>query len=318
MKPNFEKVVAGQSSFLTFERNDPEFPFYWHYHPEFELTLILDSHGQRLVGDGIADYGPGDLALLGPNLPHSYRSGPVKSSANEIHRAVVIQFREDFIGPRFFELKEIEPVARLLRNSSNGLTFGHTATGRRVAEYLAGIPSASPAQRLILLLTALVDLAGDKDAQVLSSARVRPICRPADQQRIEAICAYLNEHFEEEIEFTDLSKRFHMEQASLCRFFKRATGRTMTAYLNELRVGAAAQLLLDSDESVLEIAFRCGFGNYSNFNRQFKRIKGIGPRTLRRQFVEESSEPKRQTRKEHEFTPPWAPSGKWNIQTSQL
>lgn len=318
MKPNFEKVVAGQSSFLTFERNDPEFPFYWHYHPEFELTLILDSHGQRLVGDGIADYGPGDLALLGPNLPHSYRSGPVKSSANEIHRAIVIQFREDFIGPRFLELKEIEPVARLLRNSSNGLAFGHTATGKRVAEYLTELPSAAPAKRLILLLTALVDLAGDKDAQVLSSARIRPICRPADQQRIESICAYLNEHFEEEIEFTHLSKRFHMEQASLCRFFKRATGRTMTAYLNELRVGAAAQLLLDSDESVLEIAFRCGFGNYSNFNRQFKRIKGIGPRTLRRQFLEEGSEPKPPTRKEHTFAPPWAPAGKWDIQTSQL
>lgn len=318
MKPNFEKVVAGQSSFMAFERNDPEFPFYWHYHPEFELTLILDSHGQRLVGDGIADYGPGDLALIGPNLPHSYRSGPVKSSNNEIHRAVVIQFREDFVGPRFFELNEIEPVARLLRNSSNGLAFGHTSTGRRVAEYLAELPSASPSRRLILLLTALVDLAGDNDAQVLSSSRIRPICRPADQQRIEAICAYLNEHFEEEIGFTDLCKRFHMEQASLCRFFKRATGRTMTAYLNELRVGAAAQLLLETDESVLEIAFRCGFGNYSNFNRQFKRIKGIGPRTLRRQFSQESAEPKHHTGKEHSFGPPLLHNGKWNIQTSQL
>jgi AraC-like DNA-binding protein len=318
MKPNFEKVVAGQSSFMAFERNDPEFPFYWHYHPEFELTLILDSHGQRLVGDGIADYGPGDLALMGPNLPHSYRSGPVRSHENEIHRAIVIQFREDFIGPRFFELKEIEPVARLLRNSSNGLAFGHTVTGRRVAEYLAELPSVSPAKRLVLLLTALVDLAGERDAQVLSSSRIRPICRPAEQQRIEAICAYLNENFQEEVELTDLSKRFHMEQASLCRFFKRATGRTMTAYLNELRVGAAAQLLLDTDESVLEIAFRCGFGNYSNFNRQFKRIKGIGPRTLRRQFSQEGVEPKDHTHKEHTLSQQQLAKGKWDIQTSQL
>jgi transcriptional regulator GlxA family with amidase domain len=75
-----------------------------------------------------------------------------------------------------------------------------------------------------------------------------------------------------------------MDQASLCRFFKRATGRTMTAYLNELRVGAAAQLLIETDKSVLEIGFRVGFGNYSNFNRQFKRIKGFGPRTLRSHF----------------------------------
>jgi AraC-like DNA-binding protein len=318
MKPNFEKVVAGQSSFIAFERSDPEFPFYWHYHPEFELTLILDSQGQRLVGDGIADYAAGDLVLIGPNVPHSWRSGPVKSSGNEVHRAIVVQFREDFIGPRFFELKETEAVARLLRNASNGLAFGHTETGRKVAEYLAGLPFVSPAKRLVLLLTALVDLAGEQEAEVLSSLRVRPICRPADQQRIEAICAYLNEHFEEEVEFSDLSDRFHMEQASLCRFFKRATGRTMTAYLNELRVGAAAQLLLDSDESVLEIALRVGFGNYSNFNRQFKRIKGIGPRTLRRQFSQESSQLKSRARKEQPL-PPWAAGrGKWNIQMNQL
>jgi transcriptional regulator GlxA family with amidase domain len=80
-----------------------------------------------------------------------------------------------------------------------------------------------------------------------------------------------------------------MDQASLCRFFKRAAGRTMNAYVNELRVGAAAQLLIDTDESILEIGFRVGFGNYSNFNRQFKRIKGFGPRTLRRQFSSEPS-----------------------------
>jgi AraC-like DNA-binding protein len=317
MKPNFEKVVAGQSSFIAFERSDPEFPFYWHYHPEFELTLIVDSHGQRLVGNGIADYGPGDLVLIGPNLPHSWRSGPVKSSEKEVHRAVVVQFREDFIGSRFFELKETEAVVRFLRNASNGLAFGHTETGRKVSEYLAELPFVSSAKRLVLLLTALVDLAGEQDAQVLSSQRVRPICRPADQQRIETICGYLNGHFEEEIEFSDLSRRFHMEQASLCRFFKRATGRTMTAYLNELRVGAAAQLLLDTDESVLEIAFRVGFGNYSNFNRQFKRIKGIGPRTLRRQFSQEGAHVEGRAHKEQPL-PPWAADrGKWNIEMSQ-
>ena len=98
VKPYFEKVASGPSSFRAFERNDPEFPFYWHYHPEYELTLITESQGQRLVGDGIADYGPGDLVLIGPNVPHSWRSGPVKSSAAETHRAVVVQFRYDFLG----------------------------------------------------------------------------------------------------------------------------------------------------------------------------------------------------------------------------
>lgn len=285
MKPYFEKVTSGPLAFTAYERSDPEFPFQWHYHPEYELTLILDSRGQRLVGDGIAEYGPGDLVLLGPNLPHSWRSGPVKSSANELHRAVVVQFRQDFLGQNFFHLRDLDEVASLLRRSENGLAFGHTERGRKVSSYLADLPDLEPARRLLCFLNALADLAEEGNAQVLSSLKLRPSCRPEDQRRIDAICVYLNEHFAEEVDFVQLSDSFHMAQPALCRFFKRATGRTLTTYLNELRVGAATQLLMETDESILNICFRVGFGNYSNFNRQFKRIKGFGPRSLRRQFL---------------------------------
>jgi AraC-like DNA-binding protein len=284
MKPYFEKVTSGPLAFTAYERTDPEFPFQWHYHPEYELTLITDSRGQRLVGDGIAEYGPGDLVLLGPNLPHSWRSGPV-SRQNQLHRAVVVQFREDFLGPTFFQLRELGKVAMLLYRSANGLSFGDTESGHKVAAYLAHLPELSPAKRLLCLLGALIDLAEEGGAQVLSSLKLRPICHPEDQRRIDAICDYLNRHFAEEIDFAQVSDHFHMAQAGLCRFFRRATGRTLTTYLNELRVGAATQLLVETDESILNICFQVGFGNYSNFNRQFKRIKGIGPRPFRRQFL---------------------------------
>ncbi len=276
---------------LAFDRIDLEFPFYWHYHPEFELTLIVNSHGQRLVGDGIADYGPGDLVLLGPNLPHSWRSGPVKLPREQWHRAVVIQFRENFLGEEFFRLAEMEPIVRLLKRSAAGLSFGHTKTGQAVAQKMVAFSSYSPARRIVNLMSILLDMASETDAKVLSTDRVRPMCRVEDQQRIEAVCSHLNDHFDQEIDFAALSQKVHMDQAALCRFFKRATGRTMTAYVNEMRVGAAAQLLTDTDLSILDIGFQVGFGNYSNFNRQFKRIKGYGPRMLRQQF-HSHSEPK--------------------------
>src|SRR5882724_9751483 len=133
MRARFEKLAHGRASFLTFERRDWECPFHWHFHPEFELTLILDSSGQRLVGNSIADYGPGDLVLLGPNLPHSWRSGPVKCRTRKIHRAIVTQFRGDFLGERFLSLEEVRPVARLLKRSAAGLEFGHTRTGQAAA-----------------------------------------------------------------------------------------------------------------------------------------------------------------------------------------
>ena len=135
----------------------------------------------------------------------------------------------------------------------------------------------------------MLNLTGEPEVQILSRNRVQPACRVEDQQRIDAICQYLNSHYEDEIEFAKLASMVYMGQNSLCRFFKRATGRTMTQYVNEIRVSAAAQLLTGTDQSILEIGFNVGFGNYSNFNRQFKRIKGYGPRELRNRFLATSA-----------------------------
>jgi AraC-like DNA-binding protein len=284
MKPYLKKVTSDSSSVVSFGQEEAEFPF-WHYHPEYELTLMIDTYGKRLVGDGVADYGPGDLVLLGPNLPHSWCPTPKERDAARTGRCLVMQFRHDFLGEGFLKRREMSDVARLLRRSAQGLAFGHTRTAQRVREELMQVPALHPAKRVATLLSVLVDLAGESAARQLSTLKVKPVCRTADQQRLDAICRYLHECFQEEIDFEELAQHLHMDQASLCRFFKRATGRTMTTYVNELRVGAATALLLDTDESVLEIGFRVGFGNYSNFNRQFKRIKGFGPRSLRRQFL---------------------------------
>jgi AraC-like DNA-binding protein len=285
MKAHYEKLATDVASLLIFERIDRVFPFHWHFHPEFELTLILNGQGQRLVGDGIADYGPGDLVLLGPNLPHSWRSVPIGARSEAYHRAVVIQFQENFPGEDYFRLEAMAPVRKLLVRSASGISFGHTRKAQLVRRRLTEFPSLSSAHQLVGLLNILLDLASEADGEVLSTNCCRPVCRVEEQHRIDSICSYLTEHFEEEIDFAGLSRRVHMDQASLCRFFKRTTGRTMTTYVNELRVGAAAQLLIDTDRSTTEIGFQVGFGNYSNFHRQFKRIKGCAPRVLRRQFV---------------------------------
>jgi len=284
MLARFEKVREPFGSFTAYERVARDFPFDWHYHPEFELTFIRDSEGQRIVADSFCEYKTGDLVLLGPNLPHAYRSCPSDSRPSREHRAIVIQFREDSFGEHFFELPEMKSVASLLQRSRMGLAFGNTPTGIRVAASINEIPLLPPARRLTSLLSTLVELAEDSEAQVISTETLRPLCRVEDRRRVDQICSYLHESFDREIDFTELARSVHMSQACLCRFFRRATGRTMTTYINQLRIGAAAQLLVSSDLSVLEIAFRVGFGNYSNFSRQFKRMKGVTPLALRHEL----------------------------------
>ncbi len=284
MLAHFEKLPGGTAPFSAFARVAAQFPFFWHYHPEYELTLIMNSHGQRLVGDGIADYGPGDLVLLGPSLPHSWRSQPFPGGAKKLHRAVVVHFPEDFLGERFLALREMAQVARLLNRAAYGLAFGHTKAGRNSAHRLTALPSLSPARRLLTLLGILLDLAEESKGQRLSTIRLRPICRIEDQRRIERICHYLEDRFNQKTDFAQLAGEIHMDQTSLCRFFKRATGRTMTTYVNELRLGAASELLTNTDLSTLEISLQVGFDNYAYFCRRFRRTKGCTPRALRKQF----------------------------------
>ena len=284
MRPQYEKVPWDRrAAFYVLERNDRSFPFCWHYHPQYELTLIVDSSGQRLVGDGICDYGPGDLVLLGPNLPHSWRSGPGR---RRVHRAVVVQFNRNFLGEGFFELPVVAPIARLLERSSCGLAFDQTVAGRRAVPVLTTLPSMAPTEQLLALLSVLNELAKEKGAARLSMGTERPAYKTEYQHRIDTVCAFLERHYDKEINHAGISRLVHMDQASLCRFFKRATGRTMTAYVNELRIAAASRLLMESELSVLEVGYRVGFGNHSNFNEQFRRLKKISPGALRRQFRE--------------------------------
>ena len=285
MRAECEKVIFSGASFLIFERVAPEFPLYWHYHPEFQLTLMVDSQGRRQVGDGVSDYGPGDLVLVGPNLPHAWRSGQLNSQTRQRHHAVDVQFRGTFFGEQFFRIEEMRPIVRLLQRSASGLAFGHTKTGQLAARKIMELPSLSPPRRVVSILNVLLDLASESDAKILSANWAPPICRVDYQKRVAAICAHLKTHFDHEIDFTAVARKFNMDQASLCRFFKRATGTTMTAYVNEIRVSAAAQMLTETDRSALDIGFSVGFGNYSNFNRQFKRVKGQSPRALRQQLL---------------------------------
>jgi len=290
MLAQFETVRRADGSFTAYERVEREFPFCWHYHPEFELTLITDSEGQRMVGDAICNYRPGDLVLLGPNLQHSYRSWPAGPASCKLHRAIVIQFREDCFGDHFFELPEMVPILQMFQRSALGLSFGDTETERRVTKSLRTMPKLPPGKRFVSLISTLVELAADERAKPISTETLLLLCNPEVQRRINQICSYLQQHSDREIDFTELAHSMRMSHAALCRLFKHATGRTMTTYINQLRIGAATRLLANSDLSVLEIGFRVGFGNYSNFHRQFKSIKGVTPQSLRRAFYETREE----------------------------
>jgi AraC-like DNA-binding protein len=279
MRASFEHIEVTQDvSWSCYLRREPAFPFTWHYHHEYELTLITEGRGTRFVGDSIEDYQPGDLTLIGPDLPHTYASTRGGSSRGERHHeAVVIQFRDDFLGGGFFQRPEFAPVAALLARAALGIRF-------ETAEPLTELLGLPPAERTLRLLATLVRLAVAPGARPLASTHYRPALNRAAAARIDAVMLLLHERYAEPLTLDEIAAAAHMAPAAVSRFFRRTTGATITGYRNAVRVSAACRLLVDTDRRIADIAAACGYHNLAHFNRRFLALKGSSPRDYRRRF----------------------------------
>ena len=252
----------------------PAFESMWHFHPEFELTYIRSGHGTRLVGDSVEDYGPGDLTLIGPDLPHTYVSTPGHTG----HAAVVVQFRRDFLGSGFFDAPMFAAVSRMLDDGRRGLRF---SVQDGVFDRLETLP---PAEKTVELLALLVALAA-QPAHALASERGLPALNRASARQVEAMVSAIHDGYTSALRLADIAAAAHLAPGSASRLFSRSTGSTISTYLTVVRVNAACQLLRDTDQSIATVAAAAGFDNLSNFNRRFRQVKRVTPRQFRQGFA---------------------------------
>ena len=276
-----ERVAPGPAaSFVWKRRRDPRFEFAWHFHPEIELTRIVRSRGRRLVGDSVEEYADGDLVLVGPELPHTWHSEPGRRGP---HEAVVVQFSPGFLGKGFLERPELLGVRRLLERARRGLRFDGPAA-RDVGRRLEGMDGLDGFGRLRALLDALARLAAERRPRPLASPGYAPPARRGDPRRIDRVCRHLAERYLEDVPLAEAAARAHLSTSAFCRYFRARTGQTLVGYLNELRIGHACRLLLETDRPVADIAFDSGFRNLAHFNRRFLALRGRPPREYRRAF----------------------------------
>lgn len=288
MRPEREHIGARpEVSWQHHVRRAEEFAFGWHYHPEAELTLITRGSGTRIVADSIENYHPGDLTLIGPDVPHTY----VSASGTTAHEAVVVQFRRDFLGSDFLTRTEFAGIARLLDRADRALTFDTAPdVAADQAARLTALAGLAPAARTLSLLRILDELCRASSRQLATGPGSRTPSDPVPA-RIDTVCAHLQSSYAEPVRLADVAALAHMTPSAFSRFFRRSLGRTMTDYITELRIAAACQLLAESDRPIAEIAVRCGYDNLSNFNRRFRALKGTSPRAYRRVMTERAALP---------------------------
>lgn len=258
----------------------------WHFHPEYQLTLLVSGSGQRVVGDSIAAVNAGDLTLLGPSLPHFWDVDlPDARRAGHRRRvdAIIVQFDQAAFGESFWMLPETARVAKLLRSAGRGLVFSARARAA-VEEAIVRLARLPALPRLLGLIEILDQLAAD--------ARAKPICSPAygspgdrgEQHRLAAVIRRIQEHVCEGLEpphRSELAALAGMAERTLSRSFRGQMGRTLPQFANELRIGRARRMLMETSLSVTAVAQRCGFRNLSNFNTQFRRLAGQTPQAFR-------------------------------------
>lgn len=282
VKASFEKLVPPTGeSFRCFNRNELRTTVKWHRHPEIELNYVERGRGTRLIGDHIDTYGDGDLVLVGPDIPHTWLSDDYIGKKFDRHPSIVIQFLPESLGEKLFGLPEMEDVAAMLERSKRGLLF-HGRIIQTVGTRITEMVQQHSAERLLGLLSCLSDLAHTENATPLASEGYSPAFSKDTDKRVQKICQYINTHLvDSTLDHASLAGLVGMNPSAFSRFFKRATGRTVTHYINEMRIGLACRMLTDTDQSVLDICMQTGYGNVSNFNRRFRELKLMTPRQFR-------------------------------------
>jgi AraC-like DNA-binding protein len=267
------------SSFYISRVKEPVLDINWHFHKEFELIYIIRGLGIRLVGDNLSSFNSGELVMVGPNLPHLWRTTGNISSVDRI----IIKFDELPDKISLFSLPEFSSLRNLFKEAEMGISFG-SETENRVRDYILELSSAQGIQKWINLLSILDILSKSTDNETLSNPFMKLSLQDLEENRLAKVITYFSENYNLAITLEDVAKIASMTPQSFCRFFKKRTNKTFIQFLNEYRIGKACVLLIENKLSVQVICDDSGFNSITNFNRFFKRQCNFSPVEFRKKY----------------------------------
>lgn len=261
----------------------------WHHHPEFELVLITKGRGKRMIGDHIDRFEVGDLVLIGPYLPHEWHCdqefylGP----GGFIGEGYVIQFQFDFLGPKFFDIPENQKLRSVLNASSRGILLrgkGHN----QIAEMIIKAYNVDTPSRLYILFEIFYLLMEVSDPILLASPGFMEPYHTKENEPLQKAIQFIHQNFQQDIGVKQMLEVTNMSNTTFCLAFKKMFRMTFKEYLLTTRIGYACKLLTSEAFGIAQIAYHSGFENISNFNRQFKKIKGITPSKFQENLLKKS------------------------------
>ena len=274
--------LSEKDCFHIVDRHKSKFTYPLHQHKEYELNFVEHGSGvKRVVGDSVETIGDYDLVLICcEDLEHVWENGACKS--HDI-REITIQFSPELLAENLVLKNQFASIARMFREAEHGLAFG-LGTVMRIYSILDTLASEKRHfMQFLKVLWILYELSVS-EYRVLASSSFAHAERNPESRRVKKVKQYINDHYTEPLRLETLADLVGMAPSAFSRFFKLRTGKSLSDYVLDIRLGYAARMLVDSTKNISEICFECGFNNLSNFNRIFKARRGITPREFRAMF----------------------------------
>ena len=252
-----------------------------HQHPEIQMSYIISGTGTLLVGDTISRFKEGEVLVFGSNLPHVFRSD---SQEEGLSHMLTVFFDRDSFGSSFFQTEELKEFNLLFKQAASGFRV-RDKKGVFKKEFILfkTLPKLERFMGFINLLYKIYEA----PKELLSNFTKNTKYTDTEGQRMSTVFDYCLTNFQERITLDEIAKIAVMSPTAFCRFFKERTNKTFNQFLLELRVEHACQLLRtpNNQDPIANIAYTSGFNSVSNFNRYFKKQKGISPREYKNQIA---------------------------------
>lgn len=274
------------TSLSVFSREESFFQSPFHSHPEFELVYILESHGKRIVGNSVESFEPGDMVLLGDDIPHVWLNDEIfyKGINSLKAKSIVVYFSKELFGTSFYELPEAQEVKKFLSQAIRGVCITGQ-TNLLISKKLKKLLQKKGFEVIMGLMEILFLLSKSKDLRFINEDSYVSVIEGNKNDRLAAVFQYVKSNYKEEISLDEISKIANLTPTSFCRMFKAKTKKPFVEYLNEIRVANACKYLIETDLGVSEIAYECGYKTASNFNKLFKKLTGTTPKEYRKKAL---------------------------------
>ncbi len=263
----------------------PHFDPNWHFHPEYQIFLVLKGTGTRFIGDHVTPFKKGDLVFTGPNLPHLWQSDHEYFMEDHelMTEGIVIYFPENFLGKDLLQKNEMYKVKQLFQVAYRGMEF-FGETHQRVSDLMHRVMNVSDFEQILTLLNLLNIISNSSEYKLLATEGYSNSMKETETDRMNRVHAYVMKNFREKVTLDDVATIANMSPSAFSRYFKVHANKTFSDFLTEIRVGHSCKLLTSQTINVSQVCYDSGFSTLSNFNRQFKAITHYSPLEYRKKY----------------------------------